>query len=69
MAEKTAHYDNVFLTCGAHPLNQEDEIIPEQLLALSQNERVIAIGETGLDIITLLKLKSYNLIHLKSIFT
>jgi len=49
MAEKTAHYDNVFLTCGAHPLNQEDEIIPEQLLALSQNERVIAIGETGLD--------------------
>lgn len=49
MAEQTAKYDNVYLTCGAHPLNQEDEIIPEQLLSLSQHERVIAIGETGLD--------------------
>ncbi|MBU2870456.1 YchF/TatD family DNA exonuclease [Colwellia sp. E2M01] len=49
MAEQTAKYDNVLLTCGAHPLNQEDEIIPEQLLTLSDNERVIAIGETGLD--------------------
>lgn len=49
MAEQTAKYDNVWLTCGAHPLNQEDEIIPEQLLTLSQNDRVIAIGETGLD--------------------
>ncbi len=49
MAAKTAAYDNVLLTCGAHPLNQEDEIIVEQLLTLSANERVIAIGETGLD--------------------
>ncbi|MEI6895017.1 MAG: TatD family hydrolase [Colwellia sp.] len=31
MAEKTAHYDNVLLTCAANPLNQEDEIITEQL--------------------------------------
>ena len=49
MAEQTAKYDNVYLTCGAHPLNQDDEIIPEQLFSLSQHERVIAIGETGLD--------------------
>ena len=49
MVEKTAKYDNVLLTCGAHPLNQEDEIVPEQLLALSKHDRVIAIGETGLD--------------------
>ena len=49
MAAKTAHYDNVLLTCGTHPLNQEDTVIPEQLLALSKNDRVIAIGETGLD--------------------
>ncbi|MBU2892588.1 YchF/TatD family DNA exonuclease [Colwellia sp. D2M02] len=49
MAEKTAHYDNVLLTCGAHPLNQEDAIDTEQLLSLSTNDRVIAIGETGLD--------------------
>ena len=49
MAAKTAAYDNVLLTCGAHPLNQEDTIETEQLLALSNNDRVIAIGETGLD--------------------
>jgi len=49
MADKTAAYENVLLTCGAHPLNQEDEIVTEQLLALSKNDRVIAIGETGLD--------------------
>lgn len=49
MAEKTACYDNVLLSCGAHPLNQEDAIDTEQLLRLSSHERVIAVGETGLD--------------------
>ena len=49
MAEQTAKYDNVWLTCGAHPLNQDDEIDPEQLRELSTNPRVVAIGETGLD--------------------
>lgn len=49
MVAKTAKYDHVLLTCGAHPLNQEELINPEQLLDLSKNDRVIAIGETGLD--------------------
>lgn len=49
MVEKTAKYDNVWLTCGAHPLNQDDEINPEQLRELATNPRVVAIGETGLD--------------------
>lgn len=49
MAEKTAKYNNVWLTCGAHPLNQDDEIDPEQLRQLATNPRVVAIGETGLD--------------------
>lgn len=49
MADKTEHYANVKLTCGAHPLNQEDAIDEEVLLELAQHERVIAIGETGLD--------------------
>lgn len=49
MAEKTANYDNVLLTCGAHPLNQEDKTDYQQLLELAQHPRVIAIGETGLD--------------------
>ena len=49
MAEKTKHYSNVLLTCGTHPLNQEDRVDEQQLLSLAQHERVIAIGETGLD--------------------
>ena len=49
MAAKTKKYENVLLTCGAHPLNQEEAIVTENLLKLSQDERVIAIGETGLD--------------------
>ena len=49
MAETTAPYKNVLLSCGAHPLNQEDEIDETLLLELAQHERVIAIGETGLD--------------------
>ena len=49
MAEMTAHYPNVYLTCGTHPLNQDDLISESELLELSQHERVIAVGETGLD--------------------
>ena len=49
MVEKTRHYANVRLSCGAHPLNQEEVIDEQELLALAQHERVIAVGETGLD--------------------
>jgi TatD DNase family protein len=49
MADKTQGYDNVYLSCGTHPLNQEDLVEEETLLTLSKNERVIAVGETGLD--------------------
>jgi len=49
MADKTASYNNVYLSCGTHPLNQEDEVDQQRLLTLSQHPRVIAIGETGLD--------------------
>lgn len=49
MVDKTAGYENVMLTCGTHPLNQEDETDLARLIHLAQHERVIAIGETGLD--------------------
>ncbi len=49
MAEQTSAYDNVLLSCGAHPLNQEECIDTDRLHTLSQHEKVIAIGETGLD--------------------
>ena len=49
MVEKTKNFDNVLLSCGMHPLNQEDEVNIEQLRLLSDNPSVIAVGETGLD--------------------
>lgn len=49
MLEKTKGFDNVLISCGMHPLNQEDSVSEEQLYSLADQERVIAIGETGLD--------------------
>lgn len=49
MLEKTAPYKQVLLSCGTHPLNQEDKVDKKQLAELSSHERVVAIGETGLD--------------------
>ena len=49
MAEKTSSFENVYLSCGMHPLNQDDYVDQSLLKELSQHERVIAVGETGLD--------------------
>jgi len=49
MVEKTKTFDNVLLSCGMHPLNQDDEVNIEQLRSLADDPSVIAVGETGLD--------------------
>jgi len=49
MVEKTKAFDNVLLSCGMHPLNQDDEVDPVLLTTLAKTPKVIAIGETGLD--------------------
>ncbi|MCW8864490.1 MAG: YchF/TatD family DNA exonuclease [Colwellia sp.] len=49
MLEKTKDFDNVLVSCGMHPLNQDDAVDYQQLYSLADQERVIAIGETGLD--------------------
>lgn len=43
-------HDNIFASVGVHP-NERDiaEPTPEQLVALADHPRVVAIGETGLD--------------------
>lgn len=49
MLEKVKSYNNVLVSCGMHPLNQDDEVDQTLLLQLADQEKVIAIGETGLD--------------------
>lgn len=50
MKNLTAHRNEVSLSCGVHPLNVEDEPFDyDKLVALSQDPKVVAIGETGLD--------------------
>ncbi len=50
MKALTAHRNDVSLSCGVHPLNVEDEPFDyDKLLAFAQDEKVVAIGETGLD--------------------
>lgn len=49
MAQITERYKNVHLSCGTHPLNQDDLVDEVYLTELSKHQRVIAVGETGLD--------------------
>jgi len=43
-------HDDVFCTCGIHPLDVEKGTASaDQIAQLAQNEKVVAIGETGLD--------------------
>lgn len=49
MMEMIAPYPHVFASCGVHPLDIEAGFDYEQLKAYARHERVVAIGETGLD--------------------
>lgn len=49
MLETIKPFANVFASCGVHPLNQEETFEYDQLLTLADDDRVVAIGETGLD--------------------
>ncbi len=51
LAEK---YESIYASVGAHPSekmseNREDDLSVENIIALAKNQKVIAIGETGLD--------------------
>ncbi len=49
MAEAVADFDDVSVSCGVHPLHQEDACDYETLLRKASRPEVVAVGETGLD--------------------
>lgn len=49
MFEKVRAFDDVSVSCGVHPLHQEDACSYEKLLQKASKPEVVAIGETGLD--------------------
>ncbi|WP_088328398.1 TatD family hydrolase [Lacimicrobium sp. SS2-24] len=42
-------FNDVSVSCGVHPLHQEDACSYDELLEKAQRPEVVAIGETGLD--------------------
>lgn len=49
MKQTVEKYDNVSISCGVHPLHQEDACDYETLLTQAKDPSVVAVGETGLD--------------------
>ncbi|WP_199608782.1 TatD family hydrolase [Flocculibacter collagenilyticus] len=49
MLEKILPYKNVFASCGVHPLDHKEAFNSEELISLAQHDKVVAVGETGLD--------------------
>lgn len=49
MMEMISGLENVYATCGVHPLHQDEACEKSQLMAHANRLDVVAIGETGLD--------------------
>lgn len=50
MLEKVRHYPNISVSAGMHPMAAEsDAFSRQQLIELATDDKVVAIGETGLD--------------------
>ncbi|MBZ9613708.1 TatD family hydrolase [Rheinheimera maricola] len=49
MLAQVAAYPMVSVSCGEHPLHQQDKIDTELLLQKCRQDAVVAVGETGLD--------------------
>lgn len=49
MRSKVKRFENVSMSCGVHPLHNEDVCSFEELLRHVSRDDVVAVGETGLD--------------------
>ncbi|WP_421134416.1 TatD family hydrolase [Alteromonas sp. A079] len=49
MRETVKAFSDVSVSCGVHPLHQDEACSYEELLAKASGDEVVAIGETGLD--------------------
>ncbi len=49
MLNSVGHFENVSVSCGVHPLHNEDVCSKEALLKYAKRDEVVAVGETGLD--------------------
>ncbi len=49
MMEMIAPYENVYASCGVHPLDVESAFSVDTLRKHASHNKVVAIGETGLD--------------------
>ena len=49
MLEMIAPYDNIYASCGVHPLDVESDFSFELMHQYASHPKVVAIGETGLD--------------------
>ncbi|MBC3767840.1 TatD family hydrolase [Neptunicella marina] len=49
MLDTVKIFPEVSVSCGVHPLHQEDACDYETLLSAASHDKVVAIGETGLD--------------------
>lgn len=49
MLNAVDEFDCVSVSCGVHPLHQDDACSYDALLAAASHEKVVAVGETGLD--------------------
>ncbi len=49
MLARVEQFKDVSVSCGVHPLHQEDACSYSELLNMASSDKVVAIGETGLD--------------------
>jgi TatD DNase family protein len=61
MLDTVKEFNDVSVSCGVHPLHQEDACGYDELLNMADNEDVVAIGETGLDYFYSAETKSVQL--------